>query len=77
MIKKKNCANLLGQIAVAGLLTIASTLASAQSFTLLNNQLQISGGSGTTFSSQSPTISAAGVVGTIIDVPSTNGGGHP
>lgn len=65
------------QLALAGLLAISAGVAQAQTFTLQNNQLQITGGSGTTFSSQTQTISSAGVVGTFIDVPSTNGVGIP
>ena len=65
------------QIAIAGLLAISAGVAQAQTFTLQNNQLQITGGSGTTFSSQTQTISNLGVVGTFVDVPSTNGVGIP
>ncbi len=45
--------------------------------TLQNNQLQISGGSGSSFSTQTPQISSTGVVSTVIDVPKTSGLGIP
>ncbi len=54
----------------------ASPVGSAR-MTLQNNQLQISGGSGSGFSTQTPTISSLGVVSTVIDVPKTDGVGIP
>lgn len=51
---------LLSHAIAALLMTGASTAAFGQTMTLQNNQLQIAGGSGTTFSNQTPTISAAG-----------------
>ncbi|MCP5343502.1 MAG: hypothetical protein H7A05_02680 [Pseudomonadales bacterium] len=77
MTKKNNRNKLYRQMMLAGLVSAFTSHALAQQVTLQNNQLQISGGSGTTFSSQSPTISSLGVVQTIIDVPTTNGVGIP
>jgi hypothetical protein len=68
---------LLSHAIAALLMTGASTAAFGQTMTLQNNQLQIAGGSGTTFSNQTPTISTAGVVQTVLNVPSTNGVGIP
>ena len=65
------------RLALASLLVLGVGTAQAQQLSLTNNQLQITGGSGTTFNSQTQTISTAGVVGTFIDVPSTNGVGIP
>ncbi len=66
-------------IIIVGMLGLTSTIdaAAPATFTLENNQLTISGGSGTTFSTQTATISSAGVVSTIANVPSTNGVGIP
>jgi len=71
---KKFIGQVLLALSMAGLHTYA--LAQSQ-MTIENNQLTISGGSGTTFTSQSPTISNLGVVATVQDVPSTNGVGIP
>jgi len=68
---------LLSQSIAAVLFTGVSAVAMSQTMTLQNNQLQISAGSGTTFSNQTPTISSAGVVATISDVPTTDGVGIP
>ena len=77
MYKNRPSTVTLSRLALAGFFALAGGVAQAQTFTLQNNQLQITGGSGTTFSSQTQTISSAGVVGTFIDVPSTNGVGIP
>jgi len=68
---------LLSQTIAALMFAGGSTFAFGQTMTLQNNQLQISAGSGTTFSSQTPTIGSDGVVATISNVPTTNGVGIP
>ncbi|MCB1666635.1 MAG: hypothetical protein KDI28_12695, partial [Pseudomonadales bacterium] len=77
MIKNNKRSHLYRQIALAGLLGTAGSQALGQTVTLQNDQVQISGGSGTTFSAQSPTISSLGEVQTVVDVPTTNGVGIP
>lgn len=79
MSKKRLGTQIFVNLALSALLALTTASAQAQSdgFSIKDNKLQISGGSGTTFSSQTPTIDADGVVGTIIDVPSTNGVGIP
>ena len=64
-------------VACLGLSAASYAGAPAGYFTLQNNQLTISGGSGSSFSTQTATISADGVVTTIANVPSTNGVGIP
>lgn len=70
----------LSQIVLAGMLSGLGVYAYAAppgQFVLQNNQLTISAGSGTTFTTQAKTISAGGVVEKFNDVPSTNGVGIP
>ncbi|MCP5357174.1 MAG: hypothetical protein H7A06_03410, partial [Pseudomonadales bacterium] len=68
---------ILSQSILAALMVVSGSSALGQTVTLQNDQVQISGGSGTTFSAQSPTISSLGEVQTVVDVPTTNGVGIP